>query len=155
MDIRITGLSAAPFARLFSMTDEELARHRAIRRFAVEKPGCPCRVSLEDAEIGEEVVLVHHQHHAVDTPYRASHAIFVRAVARQTYDAVNDIPGALRTRLLSVRAFDDRGLMVAADLTEGHALVQLCERLFADPQASYLHAHFARAGCYAARIERA
>lgn len=155
MDIRITGLPAAPFARLFSMTDEELERHRAIRRFAVEKPGCPCRVSLEDAQIGEEVLLVHHEHHAVDTPYRASHAIFVRAAARETYDAVNDIPSALRTRLLSVRAFDDRGLMVAADITEGDAMAQLCERLLANPQASYLHAHFARAGCYAARIERA
>jgi len=79
----------------------------------------------------------------------------VRAVARETFDATNEVPGALRSRLLSIRAFDALGLMVAADVAEGRALEPLVERFLADPRVAYLHAHFARAGCYAARIERA
>ena len=155
MDFRISGLPAAPFSHLFAMSDEDLARHRAVRRVCDEKPGFPCRVSLADAEPGEEVVLVHYEHHAVDTPYRASHAIYVRATARETFDAVNDVPEALRSRLLSVRAFDAAGVMVAADIAEGRELVPLVERFLANPEVAYLHAHFARRGCYAARIERA
>ena len=155
MDFRITGLPAAPFAPLFAMTDEELARHRALRRTCDEKPGFPCRVSLEDAEPGEEVLLVNFEHLPVDSPYRASHAIYVRARASETFNAVNEIPEALRSRLLAVRAFDAGGLMVAADIVEGREVVPLIERFLANPEVGYLHAHFARRGCFAARIERA
>jgi Protein of unknown function (DUF1203) len=155
MDFRITGLPAAPFAPLFAMTDEELARHRALRRTCDEKPGFPCRVSLEDAEPGEEVLLVNFEHLPVDSPYRAAHAIYVRAKARETFDAVNEVPEALRSRLLAVRAFDARGLMVAADIVEGREVTPLVERFLANSGVDYLHAHFARRGCFAARIERA
>lgn len=155
MDFRITGLPPAPFARLFDLDGEALARHRAIRRIVDSKPGAPCRVSLEDAEPGEEVVLVHYEHHPVDSPYRASHAIYVRRLAREAYDRVNEVPPALASRLLSVRAFDPAGLMVGADLGEGRELPVLLERFLADPAVAYLHAHYARAGCFAARIDRA
>jgi hypothetical protein len=155
MDFRITGLPAAPFAPLFAMTDAELALHRALRRTCDEKPGFPCRVTLEDAEPGEEVLLVNFEHLPVDSPYRATHAIYVRAKARETFDAVNEIPEALRSRLLAVRAFDADGLMVAADIVEGRAAAPLIERFLENPGTAYLHAHFARRGCFAARIERA
>ena len=39
-------------------------------------------------------------------------------------------------------------------LAEGEALAPAIERLLADPRVAYLHAHYARRGCYAARIER-
>lgn len=155
MDFRISGLAPQPFAKLFSMDDGELARHRALRRIVDAKPGAPCRVSLEDAGPGEEVILVHHEHHAVDSPYRASHAVYVRRLAREAFDRVNEVPPALASRLLSVRAFDAAGLMVGADIAEGREIPALIARLFADPAAAYLHAHYARAGCYAARIDRA
>ena len=61
----------------------------------------------------------------------------------------------LRRRLLSVRAFDDAGMMLDADITEGTELEALIERLLANDAAAYLHVHFAKRGCYAARIERA
>ena len=46
-------------------------------------------------------------------------------------------------------------MMIDADVSEGEATAALIERLLANPEASYLQAHYARRGCYAARIERA
>jgi hypothetical protein len=155
MDYRITGLDPKRFEPLFALDDAALARHRAVRRIVAEKPGAPCRVSLEDAEPGEEVLLLNHEHLAVDSPYRASHAIYVRRAARAAWDRVNEVPPALASRLLSVRAFDAAGFMREADIAPGTELPGLVARLFADPRVTYLHAHYARAGCYAARIDRA
>ena len=155
MDFRIRGLEPAPFKPFFAMSDAELARHRAVRRVAAEKPGFPCRVSLQDAEPGVEVILLHYEHHAVDTPYRASHAIYVSASAQDAFDAVNVVPQALRDRYLSVRAFEAAGTMLDADLAEGSYLGAIIARFLGLPQVEYLHAHFARRGCFAARIDRA
>jgi hypothetical protein len=154
MDFRITGLDPKPFEPLFSMTDAELSRRRALRRVVDSRPGAPCRVALEDAAPGSDVILLNYEHLPVESPYRASHAIYVSA-ARRPFDAVNVVPQALRDRLLSVRAFDAQGSMLDADIAEGAVVEPLIERLLALPSAAYLHAHFARRGCFAARIDRA
>jgi hypothetical protein len=155
MDFRITGLGAGRFAHLFGLSDGELARHRARRYTCDEKPGFPCRVSLEDAEPGEPVLLVNYEHLPVDSPYRASHAIYVREREQPSFDEVNAMPGALRSRLLAIRGFDAAGMMVAADIVEGRTAAPLIERFLANDEIAYLHAHFARRGCFAARIDRA
>jgi hypothetical protein len=154
MAFRITGLPAAPFAHLFSMSDQELAACGAARRIADTKPGYPCRISLTDAEPGQEVILTHYEHHPVDSPFRSSYAIYVRA-GEETYDAVGRVPEQLRLRLLSVRAFDDNGMLTGADVVDGRELEGAISRLFDDGRAAYLHVHYAKPGCYAARIERA
>ncbi len=154
MDFRIRGLDPTAFMPLFAMDDAELAARRAVRTVADSKPGFPCRVTLDDAEPGMPVLLLNYEHLSVDSPYRASHAIYVSA-AKQPFDAVNVVPPALRTRLLSVRAFDVNGMMVDADVSEGAAVDALIERLLERREVDYLHAHFARRGCFAARVERA
>ena len=155
MDFRITGLPADRFRHLFGLAEAELARHRALRRTCDEKPGFPCRVSLEDAEPGEPVLLLNYEHLPVDSPYRASHAIYVRERAQPSFDEVNAIPPALLPRLLALRGFDAGGMMLAAEVVEGRALVPLVAQYLANPEIAYLHAHFARRGCFAARIDRA
>ena len=45
--------------------------------------------------------------------------------------------------------------MVDADLVEGRDIEDLVARFLSNPQVVYLHAHYAKRGCYAARIERA
>ena len=155
MDFRITGLDAGRFHHLFGLSDAELARHRALRKNCDEKPGFPCRVSLEDAEPGESVLLLNYEHLPVDSPYRSSHAIYVRERELPPFDAVNAVPPALLTRLLAVRGFDARGMMIAAEVVEGRALAPLVEQFLANGEIEYLHAHFARRGCFAARINRA
>jgi hypothetical protein len=154
MSFRISGLAHAPFAGLFALSDEQLAAHGAVRRVVATKPGFPCRISLTDAEVGDEVILVHYEHHAVASPFRASHAIYLRK-DEQRYDAVDSVPPMLRTRLLSVRAFDAEGMLVDADVVDGPDLEALIGRQLADAQVKYLHIHFARPGCYAARVDRA
>jgi hypothetical protein len=155
MDYRITGLAADTFRPLFGLPDDELARRGAKRVVANVKPGFPDRVELRDAEPGESLILVNHVHLDEETPYRASHAVFVLENAGERFDRVNALPQALRVRLLSLRAFDSDHMMVDADVVHGSEAEPVIERLLANPRAAYLHAHYAKAGCYAARIERA
>lgn len=151
---RYIGLGAAAFAPFFALDDEALAARSIRRMIADKKPGFPCRVTLEDAEPGERVLLLAYQHQPAQTPYRASGPIFVREEARRSFDRIGDPPAALLSRLLSVRAYDGDGMMVDADVVPGDALEPLLERCFADAKVSYAHIHYARRGCYAARVER-
>lgn len=154
MDFRITGLAADTFRPLFGLPDAELARRGARRVVADVKPGFPDRVELRDAEPGESLILVNHVHLDEHTPYRASHAVFVLENAGQRFDRVNELPPALRVRLLSLRAFDSDHMMVDADVVHGAEAEPVIERLLANARTAYVHAHYAKAGCYAARIER-
>jgi hypothetical protein len=155
MSFRITGLDPAPFVALYGLGEAELAALGVIRAVADATPGYPDRVTLTDAEPGETLLLLNYTHQPAETPYRASHAIFVREGARVAYDAVDVVPRPLRIRPLSLRAFDAGHLMVDADLVEGEAIEGAIERLLAKADVSYLHAHYAKRGCYAARITRA
>lgn len=155
MTYRIAGLSPEPFRHLFGLPTAELATHRAQRLVAGPDSAMPDRIELRDARAGETVILVNYEHHAVNTPFRASHAIFVLEHAPAALVVEGEVPDVLRTRLLSIRAFDTEGMMVDADIVEGMAAETLIERLFEDPKVEYLHAHYARRGCYAALIERA
>lgn len=155
MTFRITGLSPAPFQHLFGLPDEALREHNAIRYVVDRKPAFPCRIEMRDAEPGETVLLLNHTCQPARTPYRATHAIFVREGAIQRFDEVDQIPQAMQDRLLSLRAYDVEGMMLDADVTEGTALEPLILRLLDNPQVSYIHAHNARRGCYSGRIERA
>lgn len=155
MSFRITGLPAEHFTHLFALSDEELTARGAVRRIADQRtPGYPCRVSLTDAQAGDELLLVNYEHHAVDSPYRMRFAIFVRK-GEATYDAIDEVPEQLRTRMLAVRAFDAKAMLLAFELVDGRRLETVIEQQLADPNVAYLHAHFAAPGCYAARIERA
>jgi len=154
MTFRLSGLPAEPFAALFRASNQELAALGALRCTADSDSSFPCRISLTDACKGDEVILTHYEHHAVSSPFRASHAIYVRP-GEQRFDAIGQIPPMLRSRLLSVRAFDRGAMLVDADVGPGSDLQPLIERLFGDQRVSYLHVHFARPGCYAARVDRA
>jgi hypothetical protein len=154
MDFRILGLDPAPFRPMFGMTDATLREH-GVLRVRIDSPrSAPDRVTLDDAEPGETVLLLNYVYLDVDTPYRGSHAIYIREADAERFDRVNEVPKALRGRMLSVRAFDATGMMVDADLVDGDQVEPLIERLFAHPETTYLQVHFAKRGCYAARVER-
>jgi hypothetical protein len=155
MSYRITGLDPAPFRRLYGLSDEALAAERVKRFVADASPGFPDRIEVRDVEPGESVLLLNYTHQPADTPYRASHAIFVREGAETPYDQVGEVPASLRRRAISLRAFDRAGEMVDADLVDGEALEVLIHRFLDNPGVDYLHAHYAKRGCYAARIDRA
>jgi len=154
MSFRITGLSPAPFRHLFGLSDADLAAHGAKRYVADAASGFPDRIEVRDAAAGEAVLLVNYLHQPADTPYRASHAVFVREGADTPYDAVDTVPEALLRRTISLRAFDAAHFIVDADLADGRELPALIGRFFENPEVAYLHAHYARHGCYAARVDR-
>jgi Protein of unknown function (DUF1203) len=155
MSFIVSPLPVAQFQPLFALSDAELAAQGVLRR-TVDGPGSPCRVTLADAEPGETVLLLNYEHQPADTPFRSRHAIFVREGVSDAGFAPGEIPPAFRARkFLSLRAFNDAGMMVDADITPTDDLPGAIDRLLAHPEAAYLHAHYAGAGCYAARIDRA
>ena len=77
----VLGLSPDSFQALFELSDDELEKRRAKRYIADSKPGFPCRVSLQDAEAGDEVILTNFIHLPSESPYRSTHAIFIRRAA--------------------------------------------------------------------------
>ena len=155
MDFQISGLKAGSFEHLFGLDERELAAHGVERVIADEHPGFPCRISLEDAQPGESLLLLNFEHLPVDSPYRSRHAIFVREGAEPAKPGLNGVPESIRRRLLSVRSFDAEGAMLDADVVEGNELEPLIMRLFQEESASFLHIHNAGRGCYAARGDRA
>jgi hypothetical protein len=154
MSFRVQGLSPDTFRAQFSMNDEEL-RAIGARRVVADGDGYPCRVSLAHAKVGEELLLLNYEHQPGAGPYRSRHAIYVARDSREAFDQRGVVPEVMRTRLLSVRAFDRDHMIVDADVVEGKDAAALFERLLANPEAEYLHVHNAKRGCYCAKVERA
>lgn len=117
-------------------------------------PGYPCRLSLVDAEIGEEVLLLTYEHHAVTSPYRATGPIYIRTSTTEASLAPNEIPKMLRHRLLSLRVYDGTAMMIAAYTAQGTDLETLIQSIFEDPAAQYIQVHNAGPGCYNCQINR-
>ncbi|MCL6684243.1 DUF1203 domain-containing protein [Sphingomonas alba] len=153
MTYRIKGLEPAPFAPLFDLDDAELET-RGMTRMTVDSPTFPCRISLRDCDIGDEVILLNHTSHEGNNPYRASHAIFVSKSANEPADYVDTIPPALDRRILSLRAFDELGMMIDAALVQPGEADPAIRHLLANPAAAHIDAHNAIRGCFAARIDR-
>ena len=154
MGFQISALNIDQFNHLFGQ-DQEALEKQGIRRIVVDnKPGFPCRVSLQDAEVGEKVLLMNYEHQPKPTPFQSSHAIFGREWASQAKPDRNEVPEMFRHRLLSVRAFDASGMMIDADVIDGEHLESLIEHLLANKSTDNLHIHNARLGCYAALVER-
>jgi hypothetical protein len=153
MAYRVHGLDPAPFEALFHMDDAALERRRAVR-VSADGPGYPCRVSLQEAAVGDALILVHHVSHDVETPFRTGHAIYVREGAQAAVAPADEVPEVIDRRQVSLRAFGADGMMkdglVAAPGQSDAAIRQLFDR----DDVAVIHAHTAAYGCYLARIER-
>ena len=155
MNYQLRGLEPALFEKLFDLDDAALAE-RGMRRMRSDQPvGFPCRISLEDTPVGEEVILLPFTHQDSRSPYRASGPIFVRRGRPAAARIVNELPAYLTLRPLSVRAYDAADEMVDAEVVDGAEAERLIERYLARAEVAYLHIHYARRGCYACRVDRA
>jgi hypothetical protein len=154
MAFLIHGIDPTPFASWFALSDAELHARGARRRIADSTPGFPCRVSLVDADVGEELLLVPFEHHPASSPYRGSGAIYIRRAARAQV-TLDRVPDVLARRLLSARAYDAGGMMVGADVVDGTELASLLERMLGRRDVEYVHVHNAKPGCFACRVTRA
>lgn len=152
---QLSGIDPAPFEPLFLLSDARLEEQGALRRTATESPGFPCRVSLQDAELGEELLLLPYLHHPAASPYRASGPIFVRRNARQRTLALGELPPCVTRRQMSVRAYDAAGMMVGATVCDGSVVATEIERHFSDAEVAYIHLHNAKQGCFSCVARRA
>jgi hypothetical protein len=155
MNYQLRGLEPTLFEELFQLDDAALAARGMKRVVADAAFGYPCRLTLEDAPVGAELLLLNFSHQDVESPYRASGPIFVRRGVAEGRRISGELPSYLARRLLSVRAYDDADMMVAAEVVEGTGAAALFEQFLARPDVHYLHVHFAKRGCYACRVERA
>ena len=152
---QLIGISPDPFQVLFELPDADLARLHARRVIATEKPGFPCRVSLVDAEIGEELLLLPYTHQPAASPYQASGPIFVRKGAEQRFLEVNEVSEYVSLRLMSLRAYDSADMIVDADVCAGQSVGPAIERLLGDARVQYIHLHNAKRGCFSCLVRRA
>ena len=153
MTYRVTGLDPAPFKPLFGLPDDELAK-QGIVRMTVDSPTFPCRVSLTDRAVGETVLLLNHVSHDADGPYRATHAIFVTESDDEAASYVDQVPPVFEKRILSLRGFDEQGMMVEAALAQPGEADAVIRRMFENEWVDHIDAHNAIRGCFSARIER-
>jgi len=151
---QVKALRREPFEALFELTDQQLTAHRAVRVFAEDAAGFPERISLTNAQPGDELLLVNFEHQDAESPYRSSHAVYVGKSAAPADLAPNTLAPYFESRAISLRAFNIKGMIVGADLITDEGAAPAIEALLANEETAYIHAHFAKFGCFAARIER-
>lgn len=151
---QIKAINASEVNHLFNLNNEELLLHQAVRMIVDEHPGYPCRVSLADAEKGEEVLLFSYKHHDVRSPYYSEGPIFVRKDLETVKLAINEIPQMLLHRILSLRAYDKAAMMIDARTIEGNVLSEALNDIFENSKVGYIHIHNSGPGCYNCMVER-
>ena len=154
-NFQITALNYDDYAYLFDLNDEELAESNAVRQIVSENPGFPCRVSLQDGRIGEEVILFTFDHMETNSPYQSRGPIYIRKNAIRAKLRINEVPLLLRHRILSLRAYDEKGMMIDARTIEGKIFSEIIQDIFTNIYVSYIHIHNAGPGCYNCRVDRA
>jgi hypothetical protein len=152
---QLVGLDHTPFQALFDLSDEQLTQRSIKRCFADESPGFPCRISLEDAQVGEKLLLLPYVHQAADSPYRASGPIFIRRGVQQRKLPVGDVPSYVTNRLMSVRAYDSEHTIVDASVSEGVVVGSELMKYFRRADVAYVHLHNAKRGCFSCQVIRA
>ncbi|MFL5318740.1 MAG: DUF1203 domain-containing protein [Myxococcaceae bacterium] len=124
-------------------------------RVAKDKPGFPCRACLRDAEVGERLLLCSFTPFVKPGPYRAIGPVFLHERSCDPFIDRGEVPEILRTRLVSLRAYDDREELRSAEVVDGGlALIEQATAMFSDPRIHHIDVHLARPGCFACRLER-
>jgi hypothetical protein len=155
LNFQLSGLAQAQFQPYFDQSDEELERLNIRRVIATSNVGFPCRISLQDAAAGDELLLLPYCHHPVGSPYRALGPIYVRKGAMQTVLPPGVVPEYVTRRVISIRGYDGDGMMISADVQEGPEVCHTLSKLFENEQVSYVHLHNAKPGCFSCTAVRA
>lgn len=122
---------------------------------ADSKPGYPCRLSLEDADEGEEIYLLSHSPFDSANPYRETGPIFVRKNAVPAALGVNELPQIALARSIVVRAYNSEGKMLAANPMETSQISQTIQKFLDDEAVEYIHLRAASCGCFLCSARRA
>ncbi len=152
----ITALPAEPFKEYFHWPATKLSAQGMSLIQADAFPGYPCRVSLEDAQIGEDVLLVNYTHHQIDGAYRSNGPIFIRKDAFKAQLSPGEIPQIIKHRRnLSLRCYSGGGNMIDCRICHGDQVAPVLNELFEDQNIAYIHIHNAAPGCFNCEVKRA
>jgi Protein of unknown function (DUF1203) len=151
---QLVGLPSESFAPLFALSEAELFRRNMRKVFADAKPGYPCRVSLIDADVGEELLLLPFEHQPASSPYKSSGPIFVRRGASRAHVEPAVIPDYVQSRLISVRAYDSKHFMTDALVCAGSEVAKAIQKMFGHDEVAYIHLHNAHRGCFSCAVHR-
>jgi len=110
---------------------------------------------MTDLEIGETALLINHTSMEKKTPYMASHAIFIKEEMQSPYNETNKIPDMMFRRLLSLRAFDEDGMIIDDAVVTGEAIETSIREMLENPKVEHIDAHHAGRGCFSSLIKRA
>ena len=102
MSFRINGMNAAPFEDLFALSDANLKSQNMLRVIADSDYGFPCRVCLEDAKVGDELIQLNHQAITRRSVYPYNKEIYVKKGAVGTLCQIDEVPEMLSRRKLFV-----------------------------------------------------
>jgi len=121
---------------------------------ADEADAFPCRRCMTDAQPGDRLLLLPYDPFGAESPYTGHGPIFVHADGCEPFRENGEVPEQLRRRLLAIRAYDRNAMMIGSDVVDGAFMEGAARRLLDVPGAAYAHVHYARAGCFACRVER-
>jgi hypothetical protein len=150
----VRALDDSLFKEFFVKSESELNKHNAKLIIADTSPGFPCRVSLEDAQIGDTMLAIHYCHHNVESAYKSSGPIFIRKNALEKATHINTVPEMFKIRPQSIRAYDLTNEMVDAKISNGDEVKDTIRMFFENKSVSYLHIHNAKQGCFNCRVDR-
>src|SRR4030095_15735861 len=129
--------------------------HRLTVSVASENDTGPCRSCLPVVVTGDGRLLFSDAPNPHDHPYNEIGPIYIHAAECQPYINNEVFPPELRTRRpLTLRCYDDDGMMVDGELVGDRPVEEVIDMLFERPEVKYLHARTASVGCFIARIER-
>ena len=124
--------------------------HRVV---VVDEPNAaPCRHCLRWAKPGETVILFPYHAIPAGRPYSESGPIFVHADGCKRYQTP-EYPGEFREGRV-FRAYDSKQNLIDAVLPNGEPPEAVIEKLFENPETTFLHARSATRGCFTFQIER-
>ena len=153
-NFQIVGIQTDEIQTLLNAEDANNETLNIRKMIVDESPGYPCRLSLKDAEVGEEVILFNYQHHNVNSPYQASGPVFIRTNCEQANLNQNEIPLMLNHRLLSLRIYDKDAMMIDARTIEGKKLEATIQDVFSNDKSKYIHIHNSGPGCFNCQVNR-
>ena len=126
------------------------------RMIATNDGGFPCRVCLQYARRGEEVLLGSYNLPKPQGLYLTPSPIFVHAEPCTPYAGHDEIPGIVRhNALVSVRAYDADGMVLydLGQVSDGADVDAPLARALGDVRTSFVNVHTARPGCLLCRVE--
>jgi hypothetical protein len=120
----------------------------------------PCRQCLKPFDIGKESrILFAYQ------PVKAKHAyaqvgpVYIHSNECHSYPDIHEFPREIKYNRkdfpITLRCYDNAERMIHAELVGDRQIEDVIEKLFENPQISFLHTRNAEYGCFIAKIERA